>query len=114
MEARSRPGGSSPPSQQSESSSSFSTRMPSATNIFQLDAITVLVAIAFGIILTAIQYYFERRDAAAKAAETADTNSCSSEKEKVESKDEHRHVSIKEKGKVPSPRRRGSSEKMKN
>ena len=114
MEARSRPGGSSPPSQQS--SSSFSTRLPSATNIFQLDAITVLVAIAFGIILTAIQYYFERRDAAAKAAETADTNSCSSEKEKVESKDEHRHhVSIKEKGKVvPSPRRRGSSEKMKN
>ena len=41
---------------------------PSTTNVFELDPIVIVIAIVFGSLLTALQYYFERRDAAAATA----------------------------------------------
>lgn len=53
-------GGASNTRPRAASSSRFT---PSTTNVFELDPIVIVIAVVFGILLTALQYYFEGREA---------------------------------------------------
>ena len=55
--------------------SSSSRFTPSSTNVFELDPIVIVIAVVFGILLTALQYYFEGRDAGKEKAKVEKSKS---------------------------------------